>query len=144
MTMNPRTSPANGEVTIGTMTFQSTPLPNHQWVLSGCDQMMTCQLLPEAARAEPHKPPIRAWLELEGKPNHHVTRFQIMAPSKAQIMMSEVIATTFASTRPDEIVFATAVPHIAPKRFVTAANTTAWRGVRTLVETTVAIELAVS
>src|SRR3954453_22956565 len=48
------------------------------------------------------------------------------------------------SIMPDAMVVATAVPHRAPMRFVNAAMSTAWRGVRTLVATTVAIELAVS
>ena len=52
--------------------------------------------------------------------------------------------TTFVSTRPEAMVLATAVPHSAPSRLVAAASTTAWRGVSTLVETTVAMELAVS
>src|SRR5438552_2248003 len=103
--------------------------------------MITCQLLLEAASAEPHKPPISAWLELEGSPNHQVSRFQIIAPSKAQMMMPEVIVTCLESIRPEEMVLATAVPHMAPSRLVAAARTTAWRGVNTLVETTVAIEL---
>src|SRR5437763_573640 len=106
--------------------------------------MITCQLLLEAASAEPHKPPISAWLELEGSPNHQVSRFQIMAPKRAQMTTSELKVTNLESTRPEEIVLATAVPHIAPSKFVQAANTTAWRGVRTFVETTVAMELAVS
>ena len=42
------------------------------------------------------------------------------------------------------MVLATAVPTIAPMRFVTAAMTMAAFGVSTRVETTVAMELAVS
>src|SRR5215472_5652904 len=144
MKQNPSTKPASGEVTMGTMTFQSNPLPSHQCWLLGCDHKITFQLFPAAANAAPQRPPIKAWLELEGKPSHHVSKFQIIAPSKAQMMMSDVSDTSLASTSPEEIVLATAVPAIAPKRFVTAAITTAWRGVRTLVETIVAIELAVS
>src|ERR1043166_8677797 len=102
--------------------------------------MMTFQLLPEAASADPHSPPIKAWLELEGRPNHQVSRFQMMAPSKAQIMMSELMCTSLVSTSPEVMVLATAVPHIAPSKLVIAASRTACRGVRTLVETTVAIE----
>ncbi len=49
-----------GEVTIGTITFQSRPLPSHQWLELGCAQMITCQLFPEAASAAPHNPPINA------------------------------------------------------------------------------------
>src|SRR5439155_12087240 len=118
--------------------------PRYQCCGLGWDQTMTCQLSLEAARAEPHRPPISAWLELEGSPNHQVTRFHIVAPSKAQMMMSEVMATNLESTRPEEIVWATAVPHIAPRRLVTGASTTAWRGFRNLVQTTVALVLAVS
>lgn len=42
------------------------------------------------------------------------------------------------------MVLATAVPQKAPMRLVTAASMMAWRGVRTRVETTVAIALAAS
>src|SRR5581483_1588053 len=104
--------------------------------------MITCQLLPAAARQAPQSPPTSACDELEGNPSHHVTRFQTIAPSRAQMRICDV--TIFVSTRPDATVFATAVPQSAPRRLVTAASMTAWRGVRTLVETTVAIELAVS
>src|SRR5215468_2721706 len=141
---NPRRKPARGDVTIGRMTFQSSPFPWTQCSRFGCDQMMACQFPFEAAKAEPHKPPINAWLELEGRPNHQVSRFQRMAPSSAQMMTSEVIATSLESIRPEEMVLATAVPQSAPSKFVAAARITAWRGVRTFVETTVAIELAVS
>src|SRR5262245_15711179 len=98
------------------MTFQSNPLPSHQCLASGWAQIITCQLLPEAASAEPHSPPINAWLELEGNPNHQVSRFQKMAPRRAQIITSEVIETSLASMRPDDMVFATAVPQRAPRR----------------------------
>src|SRR5258706_4278480 len=127
-----------GEVPIGTMTFQRMPLPRYQCWALGWDQMMTCQLFCDAASAEPHNPPIRAWLELDGSPNHQVSRFQKIAPSKAQMMMPEDMETSLASIKPEEMVLATAVPHIAPRRFVVAARSTAWRGVRTLVGTTVA------
>src|SRR5215831_3444803 len=125
MTVNPSSSPAMGDVTIGTITFQRRPLPSQKCCLLGSDQMITCQLLFDAASAEPQRPPISAWLELDGNPNHHVTRFQTIAPSSAQMMIPDVIATILESTSPDEIVFATAVPHIAPTRFVTAASNTA-------------------
>src|SRR5437764_10167447 len=104
MKQNPKINPAIGEVTIGMITFHNRPFPNHQCFSLGCDQTITRQLLPEAASAEPHNPPISAWLELEGRPNHHVTRFQIIAPSNAQMIMPEVIDTNFESTRPEEIV----------------------------------------
>src|SRR5689334_9473908 len=138
MMRKPRTKPAMGEVIMGTMTFQSSPLPNQKCSLLGSDQMMTCQLPSEAARAEPQRPPISAWLELEGKPNHQVMRFQMIAPRRAQMMIWELMLTSVELISPEEIVLATAVPHIAPTRLVTAARITACRGVRTLVETTVA------
>src|SRR5207344_1921743 len=67
-----------------------------------------------------------------------------MAPSKAQMMICEVISTTPVSISPDAMVLATAVPHNAPIRLVAAASNTACIGVNTLVATTVAMELAVS
>jgi hypothetical protein len=66
----------------------------------------------------------------------------MMAPSRAHISTS--CEAILGSTRPEAIVEATAVPHRAPKRFVTAAIITACRGLRTRVATIVAIELAVS
>ena len=71
-------------------------------------------------------------------------KFQVMAPKRVQISIPLVRVKMCVSTRPDAIVLATAVPHSAPIRLVTAASKTACLGVRTLVETTVAIELAVS
>src|SRR5688572_20567263 len=132
-------NPHKGEVTIGTMTFHSSPLPLYHVSGSGTDQLFCA-----AATAAPHNPPINAWLELEGMPKYHVIKFQTMPPSNAQISTSLVIEKTFESSRPEEIVFATAVPHMAPTRLVDAANIIAARGVKTFVETTVAIEFAVS
>jgi hypothetical protein len=53
--------------------------------------------------------------------------------------MSTSCVTNFASTNPDEIVFATARPKNAPNKFVTAASMIACRGVSTFVPTTVAM-----
>src|ERR1051325_4823955 len=102
------------------------------------DQTNTLQLFPAAARHAPHKPPTSACEELAGKPNHHVSRFHAIAASNAQMSTSDV--AIFGSTRPDAIVAATAVPVQAPTKFVTAASITAWRGLSTLVATTVAME----
>lgn len=87
-------------------------------------------------------PPTNAWVELEGRPNHQVRRFQTMPPNSAQTITSG--ETNCESTKPDETVLATAWPASAPIRLVMAARTMAWRGVSTLVPTMVAIELAVS
>src|SRR5437870_12973137 len=122
MTRKPSSKPAIGEVNIGTSTFQSSPLPSHQCSWLGWAQIITRQLSLEAASAEPQRPPISAWLELEGRPNHQVMRFQMIAPSNAQIMISELIETSLVSTRPEEIVLATALPLIPPSRFVQAAS----------------------
>src|SRR5712671_6339407 len=106
------------------------------------DQMMEDQRLPEAASTAPQSPPTSACDELEGRPNHHVSKLQRMAATRAQ--QSTGMVATWASTSPDAIVVATAVPKNAPMRLVNAASSTACRGVSTLVETTVAMELAVS
>ena len=60
------------------------------------------------------------------------------------MIMCVVTLTTVASTSPLVIVLATATPIMAPMRFVNVASTMACRGESTLVETTVAMELAVS
>jgi len=66
----------------------------------------------------------------------------MMAPSKAMIMV--VVVTNCASTSPFVMVLATAVPTSAPARLVVAAMAMARRGVSALVETPIAMELAVS
>ena len=71
-----------------------------------------------------------------------------MAAMRAQISISEEAAGGMnwpvVSTRPEAMVWATAAPVIAPSRLVTVASMMAWRGVSTLVPTTVAMALAVS
>src|SRR4051812_5069300 len=94
------------------------------------------------AKVAPTSPPTSAWVDEEGSPNHQVSRFQIIAPSSAQTIVA--LFTNCPSTNPEEIVFATATPTRAPTRFVMAAIPMARRGLSTLVETTVAIEFAVS
>ena len=142
MTRKPKTKPKTGDKIIGMMTFQIRPVPSHQCLGLGMDQTRTCQSFRAAARHAPHKPPTSAWDELDGIPNHQVSRFQRMAAIKAQIRTSDV--ATFGFTNPEAMVVATALPRKAPTRLVTAASMTAWRGVNTLVATTVAMELAVS
>src|SRR6266700_4786565 len=72
-----------------------------------------------------------------------VMRFQAMAPSSpARITFSSIISIR---TRPFVIVLATAVPNQkAAMKLKKAAQRTARKGVRTRVETTVAMELAAS
>src|SRR4051812_43267462 len=66
----------------------------------------------------------------------------MIPPRSAQIRICEV--TTLVSTSPAATVLATAVPDRAPIRFVLAAKTMAMRGVKALVETTAAMQFAVS
>src|ERR1700744_6182025 len=124
ITMKPIVKPAAGETTIGRITLLSRPLPSHQCP-AGIDQMIECPLVPVAASAAPQSPPIKACDELDGKPHHHVIRSQMVAPSSAQMMSSGVTFTTPESISPDEIVLATDVPHIAPRKLVHAARMTA-------------------
>src|ERR1035441_7578970 len=106
--------------------------------------MITRQLPCAAASAAPHSPPTRAWLELVGKPTYQVSKSQAIAPNKAQISVTLVKSNSEVSTNPPAMVLATAVQRSAPIRLVVADKTMAWRGLNTLVDTTVAMELAVS
>ena len=90
-----------------------------------------------------HKPPIRAWEELVGRPSSQVMRFQEIAPRSPAKTTTGVTAAI--SIIPVPIVWATAVPKMRKAtKLKKAAQTTACRGVRTRVETMVAIELAAS
>ena len=62
-------SPANGAISEGISTLSFSP-----------SQLTTLQ--PAAATLEPRTPPISAWLELDGRPRYHVTRFQVIAPTR--------------------------------------------------------------
>jgi hypothetical protein len=61
--------PIVGERTPGLTTLSQIPL-----------QLMTST--PDAAIAEPAMPPMRAWLELDGRPRNHVMRFHVIAPTR--------------------------------------------------------------
>src|SRR5215469_14472918 len=105
--------PANGDTTIGRITFGTTPLPCHQCP-PGCHQITAAKLLAEAAIAAPTRAPTSAWLELDGSPNHQVMRFHAVAASSAQISNCGPAAITWVSISPAAMVLATAVPHSAP------------------------------
>src|SRR6266478_6065745 len=132
ITSPPRINPAIGDVIIGTTTFDQTAVHH----------LMTDQFSCAVAKVAPHSPPMSAWLELEGKPNHHVGMFQMNAASTAASTVH--IVKTSASTKPLPPVEATAPPRSAPVKLKNAAIAMACRGVRTLVETTVAMALAAS
>src|ERR1043166_2035597 len=93
MTMKPPKKPAMGDEIMGTTTLCNRPSMTIPPVFGSVfwkDHLMTCQLLPADARAAPHKPPIRAWLELDGNPTHHVIRFQTIPPIMAARIVSVV------------------------------------------------------
>ena len=52
------------------------------WVVeTGAWTTSRCTVVAEATPA-PVRPPIRAWVEEDGSPNHHVIRFHAMAPMR--------------------------------------------------------------
>ena len=97
---------------------------------------------PAQATAAPANPPISVWEEDDGRPIHHVNRFQKVAANnparithKSIALLSTVLATVFPT-----LISNTQKAMILKK----AAQTTACRGVKTFVETTVAMEFAAS
>ena len=84
--------------------------------------------LPRPARLSrrrlPPRPPTSAWLLLDGRPSHHVSTFQVMAPARAPKMTSG--STTLVSTTPLPIVAATWSPKTAnAMKLKKAAHSTA-------------------
>ena len=90
MKANPRRMPQAGERNIGPTTLGHSP-SSLCVVGFNADHRITDQSLPAEANVAPQSPPISAWLELEGRPSHHVSRFQAMAASNAA---SKVVAET--------------------------------------------------
>ena len=72
---NATAMPANGAISDGFSTF--CQMPDH------CTTDQPCAMI-----ADPMMPPISAWLELDGNPRYHVTRFQVIAPTSPARMMS--------------------------------------------------------
>src|SRR5438445_11214148 len=100
-------------------------------------QDRTSQPNPAFTMAAPAKPPMSACDELVGSPQYQVMRSQTIAPmSPARITHW---STTLVSTTPLPTVRATPTPKPkAATKLKNAAHTTAWSGVSTRVETTVA------
>src|SRR4051812_49416615 len=100
---------------------------------------------PACAIAAPIKPPNKVCEELDGMPNHHVSKFQHMAANKPARITFKVIkcsSTDLAIVLP---ILNSPIKYLDIKKAMKlniAAQTTAWKGVSTLVDTTVAIELA--
>src|SRR5258705_11088824 len=138
---NPTRMPVSGAAIIGMITLGHNPVHS---CLAGSNtfQWIADHLPPAEANAAPHKPPMSAWLELDGRPIHQVRRFQAIPPIRAHIMVLSVMR--FLSTSPVPIVLATAVPANAPMRLNTVDNKMACRGVNTRVDMDVAMPLAES
>ena len=102
---------------------------------------------PLAMMAAPAKPPISVCDDEEGMPFHHVNKFHAMAASTPARMMGRVM---YSSITVFETVLAMPKPpitYLAMKKATklnAAAQSTAWKGVSTRVETIVAMELAAS
>ena len=129
MSRNAKRNPSAGETSAGSRTL--------------CVRPCHCTPFePDWTSAAPIRPPINACDELEGRPNHHVSRFHAIAPMRAaRIVFSFASAVSMI---PLPTVFATAVVTNAPARFAAAATSTAMRGVIARVEIEVATALAVS
>src|SRR3954447_16698864 len=97
-----------------------------------------------AARAAPARPPMRAWEDEDGSPNHHVMRFQPVAPTRAAATSHSPLTPVGASMIPEPIVAATFPPKKAPNRLAIAAIARATRGLRARVEIEVAMAFAAS
>ncbi len=104
-----------------------------------------CTVTPDAMPT-PVSPPMRACVEDDGRPSHHVMRFHVIAPiSPDRTMISASSELTLPMLMMSSaIVVATWVPRSAPTRLKTAAMMRATLGVSARVETEVAIALAAS
>src|SRR3954454_20051253 len=92
-----------------------------------------------AARAAPASPPMRAWDDDEGRPNHQVSRFQPMAPTNAAPTTTRAPVPLGGPMMPLQTVSATFLPKKAPIMLQMAAISRATRGVSALVDTEVAM-----
>src|SRR5262245_10775564 len=124
--MSPATT---GDAIAGMMTFETRP------------SNLTAPV-PAAAIVAPTTPPISACEDDDGRPNHHVARFQQIAPTSPPNTTVGVIAP--ASTIPPAMVAATLSEMNAPTKFRIAAIVTATFGLSAPVAIVVAIALAVS
>src|SRR5919202_3719062 len=94
-------------------------------------------LKPAAAIAAPATPPIRAWLELDGRPKYQVIKFQVIAPIRPASTTFRVMASGL--TIPCATVAATFSERNAPAKLSSAEPAIASRGKIARVDTLVAI-----
>ena len=121
--------PTIGEMTIAASVLRTPP--------------QTMASPPALARPAPTSPPTRACELLDGNPAHQVIASQAMAPNSPANKTLPSIA--FSETMPVPNVFATCNPKTRKAtKLKIAAQITAHFGDSTLVDTTVAIELAAS
>src|SRR6185437_12286966 len=101
---------------------------------------------PLATIVAPIKPPIRAWLELDGIVKYQVIRFHRIAPIRAARTRTRpaLPARTCGLTIPLAIVAATLIEMNAPAKLRIAESATATLGLRAPLAIEVAIALAVS
>src|SRR5262249_10650971 len=98
--------------------------------------------VPTAAIVAPTIPPMSACDEEDGTPNHHVTRFQVIAPTSPAKITVGVMAPEL--TMPVAAVAATLIEMSAPTKLSAPAIPTAIFGLSAPVAMVVAIALAVS
>ena len=119
----------SGDTAMGTTTLLTTP----------------CQCTTLAApMAAPMSPPMRAWVEDDGRPNHQVIRFHVMAPIKAANTMTSPWVPDGVAMMPAPTVAATLVDTSAPTTFIAAAMSSATRGRKAFVVMETATALAAS
>src|SRR6187397_2585584 len=127
-------SPATRKASSGATTAGIRTLPTRPSAITASS--------PAAATAEPTTPPISACEELEGRPNHQVTRFQAIAPIRPAKTIVGVI--TAASTTSLATVAATEIEMKAPTKLSSEAIPIATDGRAAPVEIDVATTFAVS
>src|SRR5215204_5329268 len=128
MSTNPRAMPNSGDSGMNRMVFSRLPRSNAP--------------KPALATPAPAKPPMSAWDEEVGRPSHQVRKFQVIAPASPAKTTASL--TTAGSTVLPTVLATPVWNTKKAAKLNTAAQMTASRGVRTRVETTVAIELAAS
>src|SRR4030095_3277730 len=102
---------------------------------------------PACAIAAPINPPINVCEELEGIPNHQVSKFQQMAAINPEKITGSVIKCSSTDLEMVLPILNSPIIYFETKKAAKlnrAAHNTAWKGVSTLVETIVAMELAAS
>src|SRR5882724_550223 len=122
-------NPTSGDSTIASSVLESP--------------LQTAADIPAFAMPPPSSPPISACELDEGIPSAQVIRFQTMAPTRAAKIT--VASTTLGSMMPVPMVLATCSPNTRKAtKLKNAAQSTAYCGRSTRVDTMVAIELAAS